>query len=60
MKAALNKFKPITNIPQTKIDFLIERGGTVIKESEDKVIIKRMDKYATVDKFGRVTWTDTI
>ena len=52
----LKRFEPHTPMATTKIDFLIERGGSTVRDTRDFVEIRRGDQIANIDVFGRVTW----
>jgi hypothetical protein len=51
-------FEPYGSVPKTKVEFIIERGGKLIEDHRDHVVLEREGKFATVDQWGRVTWSE--
>ena len=58
MKTKFKKFEPMTLTAQQRIDELVKRGGIIINERRDHVLIQRMESFAKIDQYGRVEWTD--
>lgn len=56
MKKKFKKFEPMTNVADQKIDELIKRGGTIISERRDHVLVQRLESIAKIDQYGRVEW----
>jgi hypothetical protein len=57
MEKKFKKFEPMSNTAKEKIDELLKRGGIMVKEQRDYVLIQRMESLAKVDQFGRVDWS---
>ena len=57
MTISFKKFEPMTHLANTKIDELVKRGGVIIKERREQIVIKRMESYAKIDQYGRVEWS---
>lgn len=58
MKNKFKKFEPMTPTAQQRIEELVKRGGIIINERRDHVLIQRMESVAKIDQYGRVEWTD--
>lgn len=58
MNTKFKKFEPMTPTAQQRIDDLVKRGGIIINERKDHVLIQRMESFARIDQYGRVEWTD--
>jgi hypothetical protein len=58
MNKKFKKFEPMTLTAQQKIDELVKRGGIIINERRDHVLVQRMESVAKIDQYGRVEWTD--
>ena len=39
-----------------KIDELVKRGGKIILEKRDHVLVQRLESVAKIDQYGRVEW----
>lgn len=50
----------MTQTAEQKIDEIVKRGGTIVTERRDHVIIERMESMAKIDQYGRVEWTSKI
>lgn len=46
----------MTTVANQKIDELIKRGGTIISERRDHVLVQRLESIAKIDQYGRVEW----
>lgn len=57
MKSKFKKFEPMTQTANQKVDELIRRGGIVVGEKRDHVLIQRLESVAKIDQFGRVEWS---
>lgn len=57
MEIKFKKFEPMTRTANQKIHELVQRGGTIISEKRDHVLIRRMESVAKIDQYGRVEWT---
>lgn len=57
MNTKFKKFEPMSPTAQQKIDDLIKRGGVVINERRDHVLVQRMESVAKIDQYGRVEWS---
>lgn len=57
MERKFKKFEPMSSLANQKIKELIDRGGIVISEHRNHVLIKRMESVAKIDQFGRVSWS---
>lgn len=60
MYKKFKKFEPMSTDANQKIDDLVKRGGTVISETRQYVLIKRYESVAKIDQFGRVEWNPVI
>ncbi len=49
-------FKPMVQVAMRKAQELVSAGGYVVRETEQKVVIRRGVQEATVDAWGRVMW----
>jgi len=58
MNKQFKKFEPMTPTAQQRIEELVKRGGVVINERRDQILIQRMESVAKIDQYGRVEWTD--
>lgn len=56
MDRKFKKFEPMTPTAGQKIDELIKRGGKIINERRDHILIQRMESVAKIDQYGRVEW----
>lgn len=56
METKFKKFEPMAPVARQKIDELVKRGGTIISEKRDHVLVRRMESVAKIDQFGRVEW----
>jgi len=56
MNKKFKKFEPMAPTAQQKIEELVKRGGTIILEKRDHVLIQRMESVAKIDQYGRVEW----
>jgi hypothetical protein len=52
----LDRFQPIRAAARALADQLIQRGGTLVTASRDRVLIRREGVLAEIDEQGRVTW----
>lgn len=43
---------------QQRVDELVKRGGVIINERREHVLIQRMESVAKIDQYGRVEWSD--
>lgn len=59
MNKNFKKFEPMSTDAKQKIDDLIKRGGIVISETRQYVLVKRYESVAKIDQFGRVEWNPT-
>ena len=39
-----------------QIEELVKRGGKIINERRDHVLIQRLESVAKIDQYGRVEW----
>lgn len=53
---SLKVFRPMTQVATGKVRSLLDAGAQLVRESEDKVVLRRGIQQATVDAFGRVEW----
>lgn len=60
MDKKFKKFEPMSIDANSKIDELIKRGGTIVSETRQYVLIKRYESVAKIDQFGRVEWNPVI
>jgi hypothetical protein len=51
------KFQPYGSVPKSKVEFIFQRGGSLIEDHPDRVVLEREGQVATVDQWGRVTWS---
>jgi len=58
MKNKFKKFEPMTPIAHQRVEELVKRGGIIINERRDHILIQRMESIAKIDQYGRVEWTD--
>jgi len=58
MNTKFKKFEPMTQLAQQKIEELVKRGGVIVNERRDHVLIQRMESVAKIDQYGRVEWSD--
>lgn len=56
METKFKKFEPMTQLAGQKIDELVKRGGQIILERRDHVLVKRIESVAKIDQYGRVEW----
>lgn len=56
METKFKKFEPMSITARQKIDELLKRGGVIISEQRNHVLIKRMESVAKIDQYGRVEW----
>lgn len=56
MDKKFKKFEPMSIDANNKIEELVKRGGTIVSENRNYVIIKRYESFAKIDQFGRVEW----
>lgn len=56
MNQKFKKFEPMAQNANQKIDELVKRGGKIILEKRDHVLIQRMESVAKIDQYGRVEW----
>lgn len=59
MSTKFKKFEPMSPTAQQRIEELLKRGGTIVNERRDYVVIQRLESLAKIDQYGRVEWTDT-
>jgi hypothetical protein len=57
METKFKKFEPMSANARQKIQELVKRGGIIIAEHRNHVLIRRMESVAKIDQFGRVEWT---
>ena len=57
MEKKFKKFEPMSTTATQKIDELIKRGGEIVNEKRDHVLIRRLESLAKIDQYGRVEWT---
>ena len=50
------KFQPMTLNAGKLVQDLITRGGTILVDKKEFVLVKRMQSVAKVDQYGRVEW----
>jgi hypothetical protein len=50
------KFEPMLLTANQKIDELVKRGGKIILEKRDHVLVQRLESVAKIDQYGRVEW----
>lgn len=60
METKFKKFEPMTSTASEKIYELVKRGGVIIKERREQIIIQRMESFAKIDQYGRVEWSAEI
>lgn len=60
MNTKFKKFEPMLPTANQKIDELIKRGGVIISERRDHVLIERMESVAKIDQYGRVEWSNKL
>lgn len=58
MNAKFKKFEPMAPTANQKINELINRGGVIINERRDYILIQRLESVAKIDQYGRVEWTE--
>ena len=58
MNKKFKKFEPMLPTANQKIYELVKRGGKIILEKRDHVLVQRMESVAKIDQYGRVEWTD--
>ena len=58
MDKKFKKFEPMSNIANQKIDELIKRGGKIVSEYREYVLVQRLESIAKIDQFGRVVWNE--
>jgi len=58
MNKQFKKFEPMTPTAQQRIEELVKRGGIIINERRDHILIQRMESIAKIDQYGRVEWSD--
>lgn len=56
MDRKFKKFEPMSQTANQKIEELVKRGGVIISEKRDHVLVRRMESVAKIDQFGRVEW----
>jgi hypothetical protein len=56
MNKKFKKFEPMTPAAEQRIIELVKRGGKIINERRDHVLIQRLESVAKIDQFGRVEW----
>lgn len=56
METKFKKFEPMSITARQKIDELLKRGGVIVSEQRNHVLIKRMESVAKIDQYGRVEW----
>lgn len=56
MNTKFKKFEPMALNANQKIDELVKRGGKIILEKRDHVLIQRLESVAKIDQYGRVEW----
>lgn len=57
METKFKKFEPMAPTASEKINELVKRGGVIVKERRDQIVIQRMESYAKIDQYGRVEWS---
>ncbi len=57
MATKYKKFEPMSPTANQKIEELVKRGGIIVNERRDHVLIQRMDSVAKIDQYGRVEWS---
>lgn len=60
METKFKKFEPMAPTASEKINELVKRGGVIVKERRDQIVIQRFESYATIDQFGRVEWSEVV
>jgi hypothetical protein len=60
MELKFKKFEPMVPTVNQKINELINRGGTIVKERRDQIVIQRFESFAKIDQYGRVEWSSDI
>lgn len=60
METKFKKFEPMAPTAFEKINELVKRGGVIIKERREQIVIQRMESYAKIDQYGRVEWSSEI
>ena len=56
MEKKFKKFEPMSFTANQKIDELVKRGGKIISEHREYILIQRLESVAKVDRLGRVEW----
>ncbi len=56
MNKKFKKFEPMLPTANQKIDELVKRGGKIILEKRDHVLVQRLESVAKIDQYGRVEW----
>ena len=54
--ATLKVFKPVGAAALVTAQMLFNAKGTLLRETENKLLIRRGDQKATIDACGRVAW----
>ena len=60
MNTKFKKFEPMTLTARQQIEELVKRGGVIINERRDHVLIQRMESVAKIDQYGRVEWSNKL
>lgn len=54
---SLERFQPQTPVARYTLEELLRRGAMPVFANRDQVILKRQGQTATLDAFGRLTWS---
>jgi hypothetical protein len=57
MESKFKKFEPMSPTANQKILDLVKRGGIIVTERRDYVLVQRLESVAKIDQYGRVEWT---
>jgi hypothetical protein len=52
------KFEPIGPTVKATVEYIVKRGGTIVKDHRDQLVLERAGQWAVVDRFGRVSWQE--
>jgi hypothetical protein len=52
----LSRFQPLMPAARQSVNDLIKRGASLVRVTPDRVVMKRLDSYVSVDSSGRISW----
>jgi hypothetical protein len=55
----LARFEPVMPLATRKVTELVSRGVVLFEVTRERVLLRRQERTASIDSFGRVEWSAT-